>query len=296
MASDEKMTDASGLKKTKEWKVFGGTFSNWEHKSDALGGLTATFGIFVPPKAKATGGKFPVLYFLSGLTCSPVNFTTKAGAFKLAAERGMIVVAPDTSPRGAGAPDEEKDWDFGTAAGFYLNATTDGFKKNYRMYDYCIKELPELIKSNFPASDKAGITGHSMGGHGALVLHLKNPGMFASCSAFAPICNPINCPWGVKAFTGYLGEDKSTWSAWDATELVQAYEGPRPKILIDQGSADGFLKNQLCPGNFEAACKKVDYPMTYRLQEGYDHSYWFISTFMDDHVNWHADALCAGSK
>jgi len=217
----------------------------------------------------------------------------KAGAFKTAAEEQIALICPDTSPRGVKIEGDNASWDFGVGAGFYVNATNSPWKENYNMYDYVTKELPQIIKSNFPVNGKQSISGHSMGGHGALISYLKNPGKYESCSAFAPIVNPINCPWGKKAFSGYLGEDTSAWKQWDATELISSFEGKKKSILIDQGSDDEFLKNQLLTENFEAAAKKASFPVKVRYQEGYDHSYFFISTFIEEHIKFHAQSLKA---
>merc|ERR1712002_804924 len=215
---------------------------------------------------------------------------TQAGAQQFAAKHGLILVAPDTSPRGCNIDGEEDGWDFGTGAGFYLDATEEKWKENYRMFSYVTSELPEVVAKNFKADiSRMSIMGHSMGGHGALVCALKNPGKYKTVSAFAPICNPMNCPWGEKAFTGYLGSVEAG-KAYDATELVKTYNGPKPTILIDQGTADGFLDNQLKPKNFAAAADKAGYPCQLRMQPLFDHSYYMISTFMRDHVDHHARA------
>eukprot|EP00013_Stygamoeba_regulata_P010407 CAMPEP_0177686488 /NCGR_PEP_ID=MMETSP0447-20121125/33594_1 /TAXON_ID=0 /ORGANISM="Stygamoeba regulata, Strain BSH-02190019" /LENGTH=274 /DNA_ID=CAMNT_0019196611 /DNA_START=146 /DNA_END=970 /DNA_ORIENTATION=+ len=272
------------------------------------------FSVFLPPQVAATATKattaaastcaspsaavtVPVLYWLSGLTCTDQNFITKAGALRSASRLGVALVCPDTSPRGCALQGEEDSWDFGTGAGFYVNATEAPWKQHYHMYDYTTQELPSLIESNFPVNPaKQGIFGHSMGGHGALICALKNPGKYKSVSAFAPICHPTQCAWGKKAFSGYLGEDQSSWKAWDATELVQSYTGPALDILIDQGTEDGFHKkdNQLQPDAFVAAAESVDgVNVTLRYQEGYDHSYYFISSFVDDHLEHHFRILSA---
>uniref|UniRef100_A0A8C2HB73 S-formylglutathione hydrolase n=1 Tax=Cyprinus carpio TaxID=7962 RepID=A0A8C2HB73_CYPCA len=242
------------------------------------------FAIYLPPKAESS--KCPVLYWLSGLTCTEQNFITKAGSQQAASEHGIIIVAPDTSPRGCNIEGEEESWDFGTGAGFYVNATQEPWKTNYRMYSYVTEELPRLINSNFPADpEKMSISGHSMGGHGALIC---------SVSAFAPICNPIQCAWGQKAFSGYLGPDKSTWELYDATVLAESYSGPELDILIDQGRDDQFLSaSQLLPDNLIAACSKKKIPVVFRLQQGYDHSYHFIFSFINDHIKHHAKYLNA---
>lgn len=250
-----------------------------------------TFTIFFPPAADSS--KVPVLYWLSGLTCNDENFIQKSGAQRAAAAHGLALVAMDTSPRGLNVEGESDSWDFGTGASFYLNATQEKWK-NWRMYDYVTKELPSLLSSHFPQLDtsNASLFGHSMGGHGALTLFLKNPSKYKSVSAFAPICNPTACPWGVKAFNGYLGAEKSAWEEYDATLLVTKYNGPKTTILIDQGDADKFYKeNQLLPENFEQACKSAGMPIDMRIQPGYDHSYFFIASFVEDHIQHHAKAL-----
>lgn len=220
---------------------------------------------------------------------------TKAGSQQLASELGLIIVAPDTSPRGCNIEGEDESWDFGTGAGFYVNATQEPWKTNYRMYSYVTEELPQLINSNFPADpEKMSIFGHSMGGHGALICALKNPGKYKSVSAFAPICNPMQCEWGQKAFSGYLGPDRSTWEKYDATVLCESYSGPELDILIDQGREDQFLSSsQLLPDNLIAACSKKKIPVVFHLQEGYDHSYFFIFSYINDHIRHHAKYLNA---
>ncbi len=269
-------------------RCFGGSVEFWRHASAATK-TDMELSVFVPPQAEH--GPVPILYWLSGLTCTAENFTLKAGAQRAAAEHGLLLVAPDTSPRGAGVPGEDERWDLGTGAGFYVNATTDGWRDHYRMYDYVVSELPELVKAHFPArADRESIFGHSMGGHGALVCALRNPGRYRSVSAFAPICAPSQCPWGELAFTTYLGEDRSSWAAWDANELVGG-AGERLPILIDQGADDEFLAEQLHPARFEATCQRHGHPLTLRMQPGYDHSYWFIATFLPDHFAHHARAL-----
>eukprot|EP00105_Crassostrea_gigas_P022571 XP_011442135.1 PREDICTED: S-formylglutathione hydrolase [Crassostrea gigas] len=271
-------------------KMFGGYQKVFSHESKEVK-CTMKFGIFLPPQAE--NGKCPILYWLSGLTCTEQNFVTKAGAQRVAAELGFVVVAPDTSPRGCNIEGEEDGWDFGTGAGFYVNATQEKWKTNYRMYSYVTEELPALINANFPVlGDKQGIFGHSMGGHGALICALKNPGKYLSVSAFAPICNPVNCPWGKKAFSGYLGDNQEDWKEYDACCLVKKYNGPPLKILVDQGKADNFLPaGQLLPDNFVTACAEAKMELVMRMQEGYDHSYYFMATFIEDHVRHHAKFL-----
>ncbi|XP_024389403.1 S-formylglutathione hydrolase isoform X2 [Physcomitrium patens] len=271
-------------------KVFGGFNRRYKHESSSVG-CPMTFTIFFPPAADSS--KVPVLYWLSGLTCNDENFIQKSGAQRAAAAHGLALVAMDTSPRGLNVEGESDSWDFGTGASFYLNATQEKWK-NWRMYDYVTKELPSLLSSHFPQLDtsNASLFGHSMGGHGALTLFLKNPSKYKSVSAFAPICNPTACPWGVKAFNGYLGAEKSAWEEYDATLLVTKYNGPKTTILIDQGDADKFYKeNQLLPENFEQACKSAGMPIDMRIQPGYDHSYFFIASFVEDHIQHHAKAL-----
>jgi S-formylglutathione hydrolase len=250
-----------------------------------------TFGIFLPPLAETT--KVPSIYFLSGLTCTEQNVVTKAGAQRYAAEYGVALICPDTSPRGCNIPGEDDAYDFGTGAGFYLDATQDPWKEHYNMHSYVTIELPLLIEANFNIEpSRKSITGHSMGGHGALVCFLRNPGQYLSVSAFAPICNPSDCPWGIKAFNGYLGPKSDQWSQWDATELVKDYKGPLVSyILIDQGTDDKFLAEQLLPDNFIEASRVNNVPVVLRKQEGYDHSYYFIASFIGEHIKHHADVL-----
>ncbi len=271
-----------------EQACFGGLQGFYSHSSTETG-TAMRFSVYQPPATQE--GPVSILYYLAGLTCTEETATIKAGAQRLAADLGLMLVMPDTSPRGAGIPGEDDDWDFGTGAGFYLDATEDPWSNNYRMYSYVTKELPELIKENFPVNNgPAGIFGHSMGGHGALIIGLKNPDQYASVSAFAPICAPSQCPWGEKALGNYLGSDRKSWADYDATELVKR-GATSQHLLIDQGEADQFLERELHPHVFEAACKEVGQPLTYRSQPGYDHSYYFIQTFMEDHLNHHAKIL-----
>ena len=270
-------------------RCFDGELKRIRHRADTLD-CDMTFSIFLPPQV-AQGEERPVLYWLSGLTCTDQNFIEKAGAQRLAAELGLILVAPDTSPRGPDVPDDpEGAWDFGLGAGFYVNATQAPWSQHYHMYNYVAQELPALIEANFPATQQRSISGHSMGGHGALVCALRNPGRYQSVSAFSPIVNPMHCPWGEKAFSHYLGEDRSQWQQWDTCELI-ATASERLPLLIDQGDKDGFLAEQLKPELLRAAAAAADYPLTLRMQPGYDHSYYFIASFIDDHLRHHAKAL-----
>jgi len=270
-------------------KSFGGWYKRYGHRSSTLN-CDMVFSIYLPPQIEL-GGKLPVLYWLSGLSCNDENFMQKAGAQRIAAELGLIVVAPDTSPRGPEvAGDPEGAWDFGLGAGFYLNATQAPWAQHYRMHDYVVHELPALIEASFPASDKRGISGHSMGGHGALVCALRNPGRYQSLSAFAPICNPMTVPWGEKAFSRYLGADRLAWREWDASALLAGASEKLP-ILVDQGDRDNFLGTQLLPETLQAAARAANHSLTLRLQPGYDHSYYFIASFIEDHLRHHAQAL-----
>ena len=271
-------------------QCFGGTVGFYTHDSVTCNG-PMRFAIYLPPQAKSQ--PVPVLYWLSGLTCSEENFIVKAGAQRLAAEYGIAIVAPDTSPRDTGIPGEDEDWDLGTGAGFYVDATQAPWDAHYQMYRYVTEELPQLVADRFPIlPEKQGIFGHSMGGHGALICALKNRDRYRSVSAFAPICAPTRCPWGEKALTHYLGSDRTAWKAYDASELVLNAKCDRP-ILIDQGTADKFLEDgQLLPEIFQAACESAGQPLTLRMQAGYDHSYYFIATFIADHIQHHAAALC----
>ncbi len=271
-----------------ETRCFGGVQKTIRHASRETG-TDMNVSIFLPPAAER--GPVPVLYYLSGLTCTEENVTVKGGAQRRAAELGLAVVAPDTSPRGLDLPGEHDDWDFGSGAGFYVNATESPWRDHYRMYAYVTKELPGLVGETQPIDvSRAAITGHSMGGHGALVIGLRHPDRYASISAFAPICSPTRCPWGEKAFSGYLGADRSSWAEYDASLLVARTPHPH-EILIDQGAADGFLEQQLKPELLEAACRESGQALRLRLHEGYDHSYFFIATFMADHVEHAARAL-----
>ena len=270
-------------------KVYGGLNEQHTHFSEVLD-CQMRFSIFLPPGA-SQNEKVPALYWLSGLTCTDENFIHKAGAQRTASALGIALVVPDTSPRGEGVPDDpDGDYDFGLGAGFYVNATQEPWRNHYQMYDYVVKELPGLMESTFPINDRRSISGHSMGGHGALVIALRNPQEYLSVSAFSPICNPVSCAWGEKAFSNYLGEDRLAWRQYDATELMKTSDSRLP-ILIDQGDADEFLTEQLKPGNLEAIAKERNLRYEYRLQAGYDHSYFFISSFIEDHLRFHAEIL-----
>lgn len=269
-------------------KVHGGTQGIYRHTSKACK-CDMTFAVFVPPQAE--DGPVPVVWYLSGLTCTHQNVMDKGEYRRMAAELGLIVVCPDTSPRGGGVPDYIQDWQRGTGAGFYLDATLRPWSKNYRMYSYITNELPAIISDVFPADmSKQSLIGHSMGGHGALTIALKNPDTFASCSAFAPIVAPSVVEWGQNALSMFLGGDRSTWRAYDACALIE--DGAHfPEFLIDQGSADSFLDDGLKPHLFDQACENAGIPLTLNMREGYDHSYNFISTFMDSHLKWAAERL-----
>jgi S-formylglutathione hydrolase len=268
-------------------KIFGGWHKQYSHQSTSTH-CQMRFAIFLPPQT-ATGEKVPVLYWLSGLTCSDENFMQKAGAFAEAAKLGIAIVATDTSPRGEDvADDPEGSYDFGLGAGFYVNATQAPYNKHYKMYDYVVNELPEIIEANFPVSQQRAISGHSMGGHGALSIALKNADRYSSVSAFSPITNPINCPWGKKAFSGYLGDNQQDWLQYDSCELMKASKGKTQiPALVDQGDTDNFLVEQLLPESLVAAAKQSNYPLTLRMQAGYDHSYYFISSFIAEHLRFH---------
>ena len=271
-----------------ENRCFDGTVGFYSHQSQPCNS-EMRFSIYKPPQASIQS--VPVLYFLSGLTCTEENFTFKAGAQRFAAQCGLMLVVPDTSPRNTGIEGENEDWDFGSGASFYVDATLAPWKANYQMYSYIVKELPAIITDNFPVrADKQGIFGHSMGGHGALVCALRNQEQYKSVSALAPIVAPLRSPWVDKAFTKYLGTNKEAWKEYDASELVLTANYQRP-ILIDQGAADKYL-DQLQPHLFEQACKAVNQPLTLRFHPGYDHSYYFIATFIEDHIRHHAATLC----
>lgn len=270
-------------------RCFGGHHHRYEHKSTTTR-TDMQFAIFLPPQAEA-GQRVPALYWLSGLTCTDENFMQKAGAQRLAAELGIALIAPDTSPRGELVADDD-GYDLGQGAGFYLNATQAPWADHYRMYDYIVDELPHLIEANFPVSDVRAIAGHSMGGHGALTIALKNPDDYVSVSAFSPISNPSACPWGIKAFSAYLGDDQANWAEYDASLLMAEADTSIP-ALVDQGLDDQFLVEQLRPEALEVAASKSNYPLLYRAHEGYDHSYYFIASFIDDHLRFHHQHLSA---
>ena len=275
------------MERVSEAKCFGGSQGVYSHQSSATG-TPMTFQVFVPEHAP--GEKLPVLWWLSGLTCTHANAMEKCEYKRACAEHGIILVGPDTSPRGDDVPDDEA-YDFGKGAGFYVDAVREPWAKHFRMRSYVEQELPALIADAFPVDmDRQGISGHSMGGHGALTVSLRNPGRFRSTSAFAPIVSPLNCPWGEKALTGYIGDDRAAWREYDACALIE--DGARlPELLVDQGRADTFLDEQLKTHLLEEACRKADIPATIRMQEGYDHSYFFVSSFIDDHIAWHAERL-----
>ena len=268
-------------------KSFGGWHKQYNHPSTTLN-CNMRFAIYLPPQA-SNDQKVPVLYWLSGLTCTDENFMQKASAQAIAAELGIAIVAPDTSPRGDDVADDD-GYDLGKGAGFYVNATQAPWNRHYQMYDYVVNELPQLIESTFPVSNKRAIAGHSMGGHGALVIAMRNPDLYSSMSAFSPISNPINCPWGQKAFSTYLGEDQAAWRDYDASELMRQATQFVP-AKVDQGEADNFLTEQLKPEVLQAAAKTNDYPLELNLHEGYDHSYYFIASFIEAHLRFHAKHL-----
>ena len=267
---------------------FGGWQDVYRHRSEVLG-CDMTVGVYLPPQVEQ--GPCPVLYWLSGLTCTEQNFITKAGAQRYAAEHGIILVAPDTSPRGEDVADAE-GYDLGKGAGFYVNATQAPWASHYRMYDYIVDELPAWVEADPMASDRRAISGHSMGGHGALTIALKNPGRYRSVSAFSPIVAPTQVPWGQKAFAAYMGDDREAWKVWDTVELIRQAREPLP-LLVDQGDADEFLQGQLKPELLQAAAAEAGHPLTLRLRPGYDHSYYFIASFIGDHIAHHAAALKA---
>ena len=269
-------------------KEFDGWLNRYTHDSTSCQ-CEMTFSAYLPPQAETE--KVPAVYWLSGLTCTDDNVRTKAGAQRYAAELGIALIMPDTSPRGDEVPDEPERYDLGKGAGFYVNATQEPWSKHYNMYDYVTQELPALIEANLPVMPGVrSVTGHSMGGHGALICALKNPDTYSSVSAFSPICNPVNCGWGEGCFGAYLGDNRADWAAYDATTLIASGAKALP-MLIDQGLADEFLADQLYPENLEAAAAAQGFPVTVRRHEGYDHSYHFISTFIGEHLKFHADAM-----
>jgi S-formylglutathione hydrolase len=277
------------VKTISESRSFGGVQGTYAHDS-AETRCPMRFGVFLPPQSAT--GRVPVLYWLSGLTCTEENFIVKAGAQRVAAELGLAIVVPDTSPRGLNIPGEAESYDFGLGAGFYVDATEAPWSQGYRMYSYVAKELPKVIGANFLIdSSRAGIFGHSMGGHGALTIALKNPDAFRSASAFAPICSPMRCPWGEKALAGYLGNDRSRWREYDATALLEERGWRGPPLRVDQGTQDPFLDTHLKPHLLSEACARRNVRIDLRIQDGYDHSYFFIASFIDDHLRFHARDL-----
>lgn len=281
------MSEQNPLTLLSATKSFGGWVKRFKHTSSTLN-CEMIFAIYLPPQAENTA--VPLLWWLSGLTCNDENFMQKAGAQRLAAELGIAIICPDTSPRGVDLPGEDDSYDFGSGAGFYLNATREPWSKHYHMYDYIAQELPELVHAHLPLNGKQAISGHSMGGHGALVMALRNPERYTSVSAFAPIVNPTNCPWGQKAFNGYLGENRDLWAQYDTCELIASGASRQP-LFIDQGESDNFLVEQLKPELLEKACQENNHPLTLRRQPDYDHSYFFIASFIDDHLRFHAQHL-----
>ncbi|TMB39725.1 MAG: S-formylglutathione hydrolase [Deltaproteobacteria bacterium] len=277
------------LTRVSQNKCFGGVQSVFRHEAKETG-CPMRFGLFLPPQAQA--GRVPVLYWLSGLSCTEENFIIKAGAQRVAAELGLAIVVPDTSPRGVRNPGDDASYDFGLGAGFYVDATEMPWASNYRMYSYVTEELPRLVAEKFPVdAERVGIFGHSMGGHGALTVALKNPQKYRSLSAFAPIASPMRCPWGEKALTGYLGTDRAAWRAYDSTVLVAERGWKGPPILVDQGTQDQFLETQLHPELLQEAATRAGVALELRMREGYDHSYFFVATFIEDHLRFHARNL-----
>lgn len=275
----------SELKTVSDQKLFGGRQIRVEHDSQVLN-CVMQFSVYLPPQAE--NRSLPVLYWLSGLTCTDENFSTKAGAQRVAAALGIALVIPDTSPRGDDVADDDA-YDMGKGAGFYLNATEEPWSRHYRMYDYIVDELPSLVEKNFPVNERRAISGHSMGGHGALTIALKNPQRYLSVSAFSPIVNPMACPWGKKAFSQYLGADESKWAEYDSVALIES-RGLSLPLLVDQGSSDNFLEEQLMTDRLIAAAGNLP-AVSIRYQDGYDHSYYFISTFIEEHLQFHAEYL-----
>jgi len=286
------VSSCTELETLSEHRAFDGVQGYYRHVSSACHG-PMRFSVFVPPQARSA--RAPVLFYLAGLTCTEETFAVKAGAQRVAAELGLLLVAPDTSPRNTGIAGEAADWEFGAGAGFYVDATVAPWSRHWRMFSYVTEELPALIQKRFPASQSRGIFGHSMGGHGALVCALRRPDVFTSLSALAPICAPSQVPWGRKAFGGYLGVDQQGWLAYDATHLLREKRWPRP-LLVDQGLADKFLKEQLRPELLDEACRASSTALTLRRHDGYDHGYFFISTFVEDHLRHHAAQLLGSKK
>ncbi|MDX1453655.1 MAG: S-formylglutathione hydrolase [Oleiphilaceae bacterium] len=283
------------LKEVNANRSFDGWHKQFEHDSETLH-CRMRFAMYLPPVLSdplaPPDTRVPVLYWLSGLTCTDENFMQKAGAQRVAAELGIAIVAPDTSPRGKEVPDDAQAYDLGQGAGFYVNATQAPWSKHYHMYDYVVTELPTLIETHFAVNQRRALAGHSMGGHGALTIGLKQPQRYTSISAFSPIANPVNCPWGQKAFAAYLGDDQQAWQDYDACALMMNSEAAsRLPMLVDQGENDAFLEEQLKPKALQTAAREVDYPLTLRRHEGYDHSYYFIASFIEDHLRFHAQHL-----
>ncbi|MEO1241941.1 MAG: S-formylglutathione hydrolase [Pseudomonadota bacterium] len=279
------------MKQVSSAKSFGGTQAVHAHQS-AVNNCEMRFGVYTPPEEMHGAGPYPTLWWLSGLTCTEDNFIIKSGAQRIASELGIMIVNPDTSPRGEGVPDDpEEAYDFGLAAGFYVNATQEPWSKHYHMYDYVTEELRALVEKELPVDpERTGIFGHSMGGHGSLTLHLKNPETYKTCSAFAPISAPSQTPWGRKAFSNYLGTDEAAWAEYDATKLVTAHPS-NAEIFIDQGDADAYLQDELRPDLFAKAAAQSGQKLTLKMREGYDHSFFFISTFLEEHMRWHLERL-----
>jgi S-formylglutathione hydrolase len=273
------------LEISKRHKSFAGEVLFCQHHAESIGSKM-NFSIFLPPGHGASPGRSSVLYWLSGLTCTEENFMVKAGALKFASQNNLVIICPDTSPRGLNLPGEDDSWDFGTGAGFYLNATSAPFENNYQMYDYVAFELPNFVEKEFRLQERRAISGHSMGGHGAMTIALKNPERYLSVSAFAPIANPINCPWGQKAFLGYLGDDRESWRSYDTCELIKKTESKTP-LLIEQGLGDEHLQGQLGLDALKTVCSAHDYPIEIKLRDGYDHGYFFISSFIEEHMTYH---------
>ena len=279
----------TAIKTVAENRCFGGTQGVYSHASSETG-CAMRFGVFLPSRAKSE--RVPVLYWLSGLTCTEENFIVKAGAQRVAEDLGLAIVVPDTSPRGLGIPGEGDSYDFGLGAGFYVDATQAPWSRGYRMYSYVVRELPAVIAENFPLDvERAGIFGHSMGGHGALTIALKNPRLYKSVSTFAPITSAMRCPWGQKALAGYLGPDRSQWRAYDTTALIEDRGWPGRPIVVDQGTRDQFLDSQLKPELLREACERTGVSLELRMRDGYDHSYFFIASFIEDHLRFHARYL-----